>query len=187
MWRRNLIPILLPIATSCSHHCRHRSHLRNCRHSQLCQHSAFFSSALLTVSRPVLKALAQTTVPVRKVLLTPAGVAPIAAIALLLVVGSSGFFALFRAPAVSSAVTFLSAIEVVIIEFVVGSPVVPLPAMRRHGALRCRQCLRVLLLPEKSVILIRTTRSISALLRPVGLFSSMRHSISKPEDRPGTR
>ena len=87
-------------------------------------------------------------------LLTPADVAPTAATALLLVVGSSGFLTLFRAPAVSSAVTFLSAIEVVTFEFVVGSPVVPLPAIRRDGALRYRYCLLVLLLPEKSVVLI---------------------------------
>ena len=102
----------------------------------------------------MLKALAQTTVPVRKVILTPADVAPTVATALLLVVGSSGFFTLFRALAVSSAVTFLSALEAVTIEFVVGSPVLLLPAIRRDGALRCRQCLRVQLLPEKSVVLI---------------------------------
>ena len=42
-----------------------------------------------------------------------------AATVLLLVVGSYGFFTFFRAPAVSSAVTFLSAIEAVTIEFVV--------------------------------------------------------------------
>ena len=100
----------------------------------------------------MLKALAQTTVPVRKVLLTLADVAPTAATALFLFVGSSGFFTLFRAPAVSSAVTFLSAIEAVTIEFVAGSPVLPLPVIRRDGAFRCRQCLRVLLLPEKSVV-----------------------------------
>ena len=102
----------------------------------------------------MLKALAQTIVPVRKVLLTPTDIAPTAATALLPVVDSSGFFTLFRAPAVSSAVTFLSAIEAVDIEFEVGSPVLPLPAIRRDGAFRCRQCLRVLLLPEKSVVLI---------------------------------
>ena len=66
-------------------------------YSKFCQHCALFSSALLTVSRPVLKALAQTTVPVLKVLLTPAYVAPTAATALLPVVGSSGFFTLFFA------------------------------------------------------------------------------------------
>ena len=110
---------------------------------------------LLTVSCPVLKALAQTTVPVRKVLLTPADVAPTAATAILPVVGSSVFFTLFlRAPAVSGAVTFLSAIETVSIELVVESPVLLLPAICRDGALRCLQCLRVLLLPEKSVVLI---------------------------------
>ena len=88
-------------------------------------------------------------------LLTPADVAPTAATALLLVVGSSGCFTLFlRAPAVSSAVTFISAIEAVTIDLVVESPVLPLPAICRDGALRCRQCLRVLLLPEKSVVLI---------------------------------
>ena len=102
----------------------------------------------------MLKALAQTTVPVRKVLLTPADVAPTSATALLLVVGSSGFFTLFCAPAVSSAVTFRSAIEAVIIELVVEFPVIPLPAICRDGALRCLQRLRVLLLPEKSVVLI---------------------------------
>ena len=91
---------------------------------------------------------------VRKVILTLADVAPTAATVLLLVVGSSGFFTLFRAPAVSSAVTFLSAIEAVTIEFVVGSPVLSLPAIRRDGVFRCRQCLRVLLLPKKSVVLI---------------------------------
>jgi hypothetical protein len=37
---------------------------------------------------------------------------------------------------------------------VVGFPVLPLPAIRRDGALRCRQYLRVLLLHEKSVVLI---------------------------------
>ena len=102
------------------------------------------------------KAFAQTTVSVRKrkVLLTPADVVPTAATALLLIVGSSGLFNLLRAPAVSSAVTFFSATEAVIIELVVGSPVLPLPAIRPDGALRCRQCLRVLLLPEKSVVLI---------------------------------
>ena len=47
-----------------------------------------------------------------------------------LVVGSSGFFTLFRAPAVSSGATFHSAIEAVAIEFVVGSPVLPLPVPR---------------------------------------------------------
>ena len=82
----------------------------------------------------MLKALAQTTLPVRKVLLTSTDVAPTAATALL-VVGSFGLFTLFRAPVVSSAVTFLSAIEAVTIEFVVGSPVVPLLAIRRDGAL----------------------------------------------------
>ena len=103
----------------------------------------------------MLKALAQTTVPVRKVLLTPADVAPTAATALLPVVGSSGLFTLFlRAPAVSSAVTFLPAIEAVTIELVVESSVLPLSAICRDGALRCRLCLRVLLLPEKSVVLI---------------------------------
>ena len=103
----------------------------------------------------MLKALAQTTVPVRKELLTSADVAPTVATTLLLV-GSSGFFTLFlRAPAVSSAVIFLSAIEAVTIELVVGSsPVLPLPAICRDGALRCRQCLRVLLLPGKSAALI---------------------------------
>ena len=103
----------------------------------------------------MLKALAQTTVPVRKVLLTTAELGPTAATALLLVVGSSVYFTLFlRAPAVSSAVTFLSAIEAVTIEFVVKFPVLPLPAICRVGALRCLQCLRVLLLPEKAVVLI---------------------------------
>ena len=92
--------------------------------------------------------------PLRKVLLTPADVVPTAVTTLLLVVGSFGLFTLFRAPTVSSAVTFLSAIEAVSIEFVVGSPVFPLPAIRRGGALRSGQCLRVLLLPEKSVVLI---------------------------------
>ena len=76
----------------------------------------------------MLEALAQTTVPVRKVFLTPADVAPTAATALLPVVGSFGFFTLFlRAPAVSSAVTFLFAIEAVTIELVVEFPVLPLP------------------------------------------------------------
>ena len=103
----------------------------------------------------MLKVLAQTTVPVRKVLLTPADVAPTAATALLLVGGSSGFFTFFlRAPAVCSAVTFLSTIEAVTIELVVESPVVFLPAICRDCALQYRQCLRVLLLPEKSVVLI---------------------------------
>ena len=102
----------------------------------------------------MLKALAQTTLPVRKVLLTPADVAPTAATAFLFVVDSSGFFTLSHAPALSSAVTFLSAIKAVTIEFVVGSPVLPLPAVRRDGALRCRQCLLVLLEPEKSVVLV---------------------------------
>ena len=93
--------------------------------------------------------------PVRKVLLTPADLVPTAATALLPVIGSFGFFTLFlRAPAVSSAVTFLSAIEAVTIELVVESPVLPLFAICRDGTLRCRQCLRVLLLPEKSVVLI---------------------------------
>ena len=92
--------------------------------------------------------------PVRKVLLTPADVAPTAATALLLVVGSSGFSTLFRAPAVYIVVTFLSAIEAVTIEFVMESSVLLFPAIRRDGALRCRQCLRLLLLPEKSVVLI---------------------------------
>ena len=100
----------------------------------------------------MLKALAQTTVPVPKVPLTPADVAPTAATALL--VGSSGFFTLFRAPAVSSAVTSLSATEAVTIEFVVEFSVLPFSEIRRDGALRCLQSLRVLLLPKTSVVLI---------------------------------
>ena len=93
--------------------------------------------------------------PVRKMLLTPADVALTAATAFLLVVGSSGFFTLsLRALAVSSAVTFLSAIEAVTIELVVKFTVLPFPAIGRDGALRCRQCLRVLFLPEKSVVLL---------------------------------
>ena len=47
-----------------------------------------------------------------------------------------------------------SAIVAVTIELVVEFPVFPLPAVCRDGALRCRQCLRVLLLPDKSVVLI---------------------------------
>ena len=156
MWRRNLIPIIssyryellppsLPLLSPQEPPAQPGSPVLR-----------LFSPALLTVSRPVLKALAQTTVPVVNVLLTPADVAPTAATALLLVIGSYGLFTRFlRAPAVSSAVTSLSAIEAVTIELVVEFPVlIPLPAICRDGALRSRQCLRALLLPEKSVVLI---------------------------------
>lgn len=138
---------LLHIATSCSHHCRHRSYLRIRGESQFCHHCALFSFALLTLLDPKLKVLAQPTVPVLQVLLTPTDVAPTAATALLVAVRSSGFFTHFRAPAIFSATTFLFAINAVTLEFSTGSPLLPLTAICRGGVLPCRHKRRVLLLP----------------------------------------
>lgn len=131
------LSFLLPVTTSCFKHRCHRSNLRISGQIQFGQHRAL----------PMLKALAQGPLPGHKVLLTPDGASTAAASFL---VGSSGFSTL-RAPAVNSAMIFLSALVVIVLEIGMGPLILPFAAIHHDAALRRRHSLRVLLSPEKSV------------------------------------
>lgn len=74
-------------------------------HLQFGQHRVLFGPALLSVAGPVLKALTQAIVPVRKVLLTPVDVALIVAAFFVIVVGSSRF-SILSALAIHCVMTF---------------------------------------------------------------------------------
>ena len=112
--------------------------LRLCRNLQFCQHRALFDSSLLTCASPVLKALAQATMLVRKVLFTPADPALVLTSALLVDDGIAAFSPFLQAPAFLNAAIFISSIEAFTLELVAGSPVFFLAAIHRGGAIRCR-------------------------------------------------
>ena len=118
------IPFFFAISTSCYYRCCRQSYLKVRWHIHFSQHCALLSSSFLTVASSVLKTSEQATVPVRKVLLTPADVAFAPTSTLLVGSGISSFFnLLLRAPAFFSPVTFPPAIKTVSLESVAGSPV----------------------------------------------------------------
>ena len=147
------------------------------------------SQLLAPHNRLVLKTSAQATEIVRKVLFAPEDVALAPTSALLVGGGISCFFYfLLCASAFLSAVTFPSANKTITLQSAAGSPVF-LSAIRRGCAFRYQSlaeaenkflagafescCCLISFLYLFSI-----ARSISALSRSAGLFSSIRHSTS---------